>query len=76
MAREDLLRSKISLLWDQGKTESVAGLLQGAIVSNATVPANLVKSVDEFANAFPNSTAAQKIIPFQSFVYLQFHIMP
>ena len=62
IATEELVRSKVSLLFDQKSAESVMGLLQGTIVYSAAVPipATPIKTVDEFNKKFPNTTAAEK----------------
>ncbi|MEO7983470.1 MAG: hypothetical protein ABI688_05240, partial [Bacteroidota bacterium] len=63
LATEELLRSKVSLLFDQQTAEFVTGLLQGTLFFNAPVPvpAIPIKTVDEFTGKFPNTTAAEKL---------------
>ena len=60
IATEELVRSKVSLLFDQASVESVIGLLQGTIVYSTPAPASLVKTTDEFTKKFPGATPAEK----------------
>jgi hypothetical protein len=59
-ATEDLIRSKLSLLFDQNTVTGIIALLQGTTVYSTNAPVNLVSSADEFT-AKLTGTLAKKL---------------